>query len=93
MKRGWDRPQYEIITSEGPTHMREYQTRVTIGDKVALGKGRSKKESKRTAAEAMMNNVCQTNLSLQPPNKRIAFVPAGAVSQRDPIVFQRSRTL
>ena len=75
--------------------MREYQTRVTIGDKVALGKGRSKKESKRTAAEAMMNNVCQTNLSLQPPNKRIAFVPAGAVpvSQRDPIAFQRSGTL
>lgn len=51
---------------------------MTVGNLLCTGKGRSKKEAKRKAAEAMLNTISKTNLSMEPPNKKMAFVPAGS---------------
>ena len=88
VKRGLEAPVYELVDTTGATHMREFETRVMVGNKVASGKGRTKKESKRTAAEAMLSLFSTTNLSLEPPNKKIAFVSSGSVVQQGPIAFQ-----
>jgi len=91
-KKGLQRPEFEVTSSEGPPHQRTFETKVTVGNLLCTGKGRSKKESKRKAAEAMLNTISKTNLSLEPPAKRMAFVPAGSTPPA-PIAFHPAGTL
>lgn len=49
------RPEFEWSNGDGPPHQRTFETTVTVGNLLCTGKGRSKKESRRKAAEAMLN--------------------------------------
>lgn len=77
-KKGLQKPEFDVTNGEGPPHQRTFETTVTVGSLLCTGKGRSKKEAKRKAAEAMLNTISKTNLSMEPPNKKMAFVPAGS---------------
>lgn len=92
LKKGLQKPEFEVSNGEGPPHQRTFETRVTIGNLLCTGKGRSKKEAKRKAAEAMLNTISKTNLSMEPPAKRMAFVPASS-SPPAPIAFLPAGTL
>ena len=92
LKKGLQKPEFEISNGEGPPHQRTFETQITVGNLLCTGKGRSKKESKRKAAEAMLNTISKTNLSMEPPTKRMAFVPASS-STLTPIAFHLAGTL
>ena len=49
------RPEFEWSNGDGPPHQRTFETTVTVGNLLCTGKGRSKKESRRKATEAMLN--------------------------------------
>ena len=49
--RGLARPVYRLAGTEGPDHDKVFTVEVTIGDAVARGEGRSKKEAEQRAAE------------------------------------------
>lgn len=85
MKRGWGEPEYEAITSDGPSHRRQFETKVTLGDRQFVGKGGSKKESKRKAAEAMLTSLEETAFS-EPPKKKLATSPKSP-NEVKPITF------
>ncbi|PFX24178.1 Interferon-inducible double-stranded RNA-dependent protein kinase activator A [Stylophora pistillata] len=92
VKNGMQKPEFEVSNGDGPPHQRTFETTVTVGNLLCTGKGRSKKESKRKAAEAMLNTINKTNLSLEPPRKRMAFVPARSAPLA-PISFLPAGTL
>lgn len=91
-KKGLQRPEFDMSSGDGPPHQRTFETTVTVGSLLATGRGRSKKEAKRKAAEAMLNTINKTNLSMEPPNKKMAFVPAGSTPPA-PISFLPAGTL
>lgn len=49
------RPEFEWSNGDGPPHQRTFETTVTVGNLLCTGKGRSKKESRHKATEAMLN--------------------------------------
>lgn len=85
MKRGWGEPEYETIAAEGPAHCRQFETKVTLGDRQFVGKGVNKKESKRKAAEAMLTSVEETGFS-EPPKKKLALSPKTPADMK-PVTF------
>ncbi|XP_068699552.1 RISC-loading complex subunit tarbp2-like [Montipora foliosa] len=92
LKKGLQKPEFEVSNGDGPPHQRTFEAKVTIGNLLCSGKGRSKKESKRKAAEAMLSTISKTNLSMEPPAKKMAFVPASSSTQAS-IEFYSAGTL
>ncbi|KAK3750243.1 hypothetical protein QZH41_017411 [Actinostola sp. cb2023] len=92
-KKGLQSPEYEFNQPIGPPHQRQFETKVHVGSLIAAGTGRSKKEAKRSAAAAMLDNIKCTNLSLHVPAKRIAFKPASSAIDQSPVVFCKGGTL
>ncbi|XP_043488230.1 interferon-inducible double-stranded RNA-dependent protein kinase activator A homolog isoform X1 [Polistes fuscatus] len=50
-------PKYELVQVEGVIHEPTFRYRVTVGDVIAMGTGRSKKEAKHAAAKAVLDNL------------------------------------
>ncbi|XP_014604999.1 PREDICTED: interferon-inducible double-stranded RNA-dependent protein kinase activator A homolog isoform X4 [Polistes canadensis] len=50
-------PQYELVQVEGVIHEPTFRYRVTVGDIIAMGTGRSKKEAKHAAAKAVLDSL------------------------------------
>lgn len=48
-------PKYELVQVEGAIHEPTFRYRVTVGDSVAMGTGRSKKEAKHSAAKSILD--------------------------------------
>ncbi|XP_043256679.1 double-stranded RNA-binding protein Staufen homolog 2 isoform X1 [Colletes gigas] len=48
---------FEVVSEIGKPHIRTFRTKCTVGDKVTLGEGPSKKVSKRHAAEFMLEEL------------------------------------
>ncbi|XP_031571622.1 double-stranded RNA-binding protein Staufen homolog 1-like [Actinia tenebrosa] len=92
-KKGLQLPQYEFDQPIGPPHKRQFVTKVQVGNLTASGSGRSKKEAKRSAAAAMLDNLNCSNLSLHVPAKKIAFKPASSAIDPTPILFKSGGTL
>ncbi|XP_066253678.1 double-stranded RNA-binding protein Staufen homolog isoform X2 [Euwallacea similis] len=63
---------FELIDEVGPSHKKMFTTKCTVGDLEATGKGKSKKESKKFAAE----NILSSLLKLSEVKDRNANVPA-----------------
>ncbi|XP_049778536.1 RISC-loading complex subunit tarbp2 isoform X2 [Schistocerca cancellata] len=53
-------PKYELVQIEGAIHEPTFRYRVTVGDVVAMGTGRSKKEAKHSAAKALLDKMMVT---------------------------------
>ncbi|XP_030759956.1 maternal effect protein staufen-like isoform X1 [Sitophilus oryzae] len=49
--------EFEIINEEGPAHKKSFTTRCTAGDLTSTGTGKSKKESKKLAAENILPSL------------------------------------
>lgn len=47
-------PVYEVISEEGPPHDKLFDVSVTVNDKSGQGRGKSKKEAERSAAEDLL---------------------------------------
>ncbi|KXJ17196.1 interferon-inducible double-stranded RNA-dependent protein kinase activator A homolog A [Exaiptasia diaphana] len=92
-KKGLQAPEYEFEPPVGPPHQRQFSTKVHVGTLTANGTGRSKKEAKRSAAAAMLDNMDCSNLSLHVPAKKIAFNPASSPIDPKPILFCKAGTL
>lgn len=55
-----DKIKYNLIKEEGPSHMKKFYVRVSIGDKdYAFGMGRSKKEAEQNAAQKTLEELEQ----------------------------------
>ncbi|XP_015175784.1 PREDICTED: interferon-inducible double-stranded RNA-dependent protein kinase activator A homolog isoform X1 [Polistes dominula] len=54
-------PKYELVQVEGVIHEPTFRYRVTVGDVIAMGTGRSKKEAKHAAAKAVLDNLIGTS--------------------------------
>ncbi|XP_017878087.1 interferon-inducible double-stranded RNA-dependent protein kinase activator A homolog, partial [Ceratina calcarata] len=57
-------PIYELIIAEDGTHDNTFVYRVSCDNKVAIGKGSSKKEAKQRAANSMLLEIAQRDLKL-----------------------------
>ncbi|KAI4497706.1 hypothetical protein M0802_007246 [Mischocyttarus mexicanus] len=57
-------PKYELVQVEGVIHEPTFRYRVTVGEVVAIGTGRSKKEAKHAAAKAVLDNLIGSNSEL-----------------------------
>ncbi|KAJ8984459.1 hypothetical protein NQ317_012525 [Molorchus minor] len=51
--------EFEIIKEDGPPHKRIFVTQCRLGHLITTGEGNSKKESKRVAAENMLNRMSE----------------------------------
>ncbi|CAB3362492.1 Hypothetical predicted protein [Cloeon dipterum] len=50
-------PKYELVQIEGAIHEPTFRYRVTVGEIIAVGTGRSKKEAKHAAAKAILDKL------------------------------------
>jgi ribonuclease III len=50
-------PQYQVAWESGPDHDKTFTARVTVGEREALGTGRSKKAAEQDAARAMLDTL------------------------------------
>jgi len=50
-------PKYELVQVEGAIHEPTFRYRVTVGEALAMGTGRSKKEAKHAAAKAVLDKL------------------------------------
>ncbi|XP_012226621.1 double-stranded RNA-binding protein Staufen homolog 2 isoform X2 [Linepithema humile] len=79
---------FEVISESGKPHIRTFMTRCTVGDKVTMGEGSSKKVSKKRAAELMLEEL-----------KRLPPLPATIqnrsmrVKRKPPATKKKSRNL
>lgn len=48
---------FDVVSETGKPHIRTFMTRCTVGEKVTLGEGSSKKVSKKRAAELMLDEL------------------------------------
>lgn len=48
---------FDVVSESGKPHIRTFMTRCTVGDKVTVGEGSSKKVSKKRAAELMLDEL------------------------------------
>ncbi|XP_011505196.1 PREDICTED: double-stranded RNA-binding protein Staufen homolog 2 [Ceratosolen solmsi marchali] len=56
LKRGLS-VSFDVVSETGKPHIRTFMTRCTVGEKVTLGEGSSKKVSKKRAAELMLEEL------------------------------------
>ncbi|XP_034943639.1 double-stranded RNA-binding protein Staufen homolog isoform X2 [Chelonus insularis] len=56
LKRGLS-GSFEVVSESGKPHIRTFTTKCTVGEKVTLGEGSSKKVSKKRAAELMLEEL------------------------------------
>ncbi|NPB07039.1 MAG: ribonuclease III [Aquificae bacterium] len=57
-QRRWkERPQYRVVSVEGPEHEKRFVVEVDVKGKKAFGEGRTKKEAEQRAAEAMIKKL------------------------------------
>jgi len=56
-KRLWRPPVYEFASEQGPPHARQFVCTVRLGKLSATGTAKSKKSSKRNAAQAMIETI------------------------------------
>lgn len=48
---------FEVVSESGKPHIRTFMTKCTVGEKVTVGEGSSKKVSKKRAAESMLEEL------------------------------------
>ena len=75
-KHGLGLPEYQVVCEDGPHILQKFDIKVKVKDMESSGLGRSKKTAKRNAAQAMLDQLSKTNSAIEPPKKRITFVPA-----------------
>ncbi|XP_026667267.1 RISC-loading complex subunit tarbp2-like [Ceratina calcarata] len=73
MKKKQEVPIYDLIVNQGGTHINTFVYKVSCDNLVATGKGRSKKEAKHNAANALLEIIMsrelqQTTITMMPPN-------------------------
>ncbi|XP_032689365.1 double-stranded RNA-binding protein Staufen homolog 2 [Odontomachus brunneus] len=79
---------FEVVSESGKPHIRTFMTKCTVGDKVTVGEGSSKKVSKKRAAELMLEEL-----------KRLPPLPASIqnrslrVKRKPPATKKKSRNL
>lgn len=79
---------FEVVSESGKPHIRTFMTKCTVGDKVTVGEGSSKKVSKKRAAELMLEEL-----------KRLPPLPATIqnrslrVKRKPPATKKKSRNL
>ncbi|XP_014208195.1 double-stranded RNA-binding protein Staufen homolog 2 isoform X2 [Copidosoma floridanum] len=87
LKRGLS-VSFDVVSETGKPHIRTFMTRCTVGDKVTLGEGSSKKVSKKRAAELMLEEL-----------KRLPPIPAPIqnrtirLKRKPPATKKKSRNL
>lgn len=87
LKRGLS-VSFEVVSESGKPHIRTFMTKCTVGDKVTVGEGSSKKVSKKRAAELMLEEL-----------KRLPPLPATIqnrsmrVKRKPPATKKKSRNL
>ncbi|KAF6209125.1 hypothetical protein GE061_014868 [Apolygus lucorum] len=57
LSRRGSTPKYELVQVEGAIHEPTFRYRVTVGEVLAMGTGRSKKEAKHAAAKAILDKL------------------------------------
>jgi ribonuclease III len=66
--RGDDRPHYEVEAIDGPPHSRVFTVSVTLrGERLASGRGRSKKEAEKRAAAGALRALRKRQAALDSP--------------------------
>ncbi|XP_018053280.1 PREDICTED: double-stranded RNA-binding protein Staufen homolog 2 [Atta colombica] len=79
---------FEVVSESGKPHIRTFMTKCTVGEKVTVGEGSSKKVSKKRAAELMLDEL-----------KRLPPLPATIqnrsmrVKRKPPATKKKSRNL
>ncbi|XP_031786214.1 double-stranded RNA-binding protein Staufen homolog 2 isoform X1 [Nasonia vitripennis] len=96
LKRGLS-VSFDVVSETGKPHIRTFMTRCTVGDKVTLGEGSSKKVSKKRAAELMLEELKRLPLVAAPIQNRTLRLkrkpPATKKKSRNLIkVYQEPRT-
>ncbi|XP_059488357.1 RISC-loading complex subunit tarbp2-like isoform X2 [Neocloeon triangulifer] len=79
-------PKYELVQIEGAIHEPTFRYRVTVGEVIAVGTGRSKKEAKHAAAKAILDKLVGLSDSALPgggPPSNIPDVTSQIVSPFD----------
>ncbi|XP_015605525.1 double-stranded RNA-binding protein Staufen homolog 2 isoform X2 [Cephus cinctus] len=80
---------FEMVSESGKPHIRTFMTKCTVGDKVTLGEGASKKVSKKRAAELMLEELKQ----LPPLPVTIQNQSLQRLRRRPPATKKKSRNL
>lgn len=62
-------PKYELVQVEGAIHEPTFRYRVSVGEILAMGTGRSKKEAKHAAAKAILEKLIGSEGEGIPPTK------------------------
>ncbi|XP_073970152.1 protein Loquacious-like isoform X2 [Rhodnius prolixus] len=62
-------PKYELVQVEGAIHEPTFRYRVSVGEILAMGTGRSKKEAKHAAAKAILEKLIGAEGDGIPPTK------------------------
>ncbi|MFA5689630.1 MAG: ribonuclease III [Kiritimatiellales bacterium] len=57
-KNGFDIPAYRVVEAAGPDHARQYCVEVTVSTFVFRGKGTSRREAEKRAAEKAVQSLC-----------------------------------
>lgn len=57
LTRRGTQPKYELVQIEGAIHEPTFRYRVTVGNAVSMGTGRSKKEAKHVAAKCLLDKL------------------------------------
>jgi double-stranded RNA-binding protein Staufen len=88
---------FDVVSETGKPHIRTFMTRCTVGDKVTLGEGSSKKVSKKRAAELMLEDLKRLPPVVAPIQNRSLRLkrkpPATKKKSRNLIkVYQEPRT-
>ncbi|KAL7299733.1 hypothetical protein TKK_0007483 [Trichogramma kaykai] len=88
---------FDVVSETGKPHIRTFMTRCTVGDKVTLGEGSSKKVSKKRAAELMLEELKRLRPIVAPIQNRTLRLrrkqPATKRKTRNLIkVYQKPRT-
>ncbi|XP_066602861.1 double-stranded RNA-binding protein Staufen homolog 2 isoform X2 [Prorops nasuta] len=79
---------FEVVSETGKPHIRTFMTKCTVGEKVTIGEGSSKKVSKKRAAELMLEEL-----------KRLPPIPANMqnrslrLKRKPPATKKKSRNL
>ncbi|XP_058795500.1 double-stranded RNA-binding protein Staufen homolog 2 isoform X2 [Phymastichus coffea] len=96
LKRGLS-VSFDVVSETGKPHIRTFMTRCTVGEKVTLGEGSSKKVSKKRAAELMLDELKKLPTVSAPIQNRTLRLkrkpPATKKKSRNLIkVYQEPRT-
>ncbi|XP_020286396.1 double-stranded RNA-binding protein Staufen homolog 2 isoform X2 [Pseudomyrmex gracilis] len=79
---------FEVVSESGKPHIRTFMTKCTVGEKVTVGEGSSKKVSKKRAAELMLEE-----LKRLPPLPPAIQNRSMRVKRKPPATKKKSRNL